>query len=349
MFSSPYSSNVILAKARAMYGNSLKAKDFQELLHCHSVSEIASYLKNNTAYASVLSEINESTVHRGHLEMLLRRKLYNDYASLGRYDLTVGLKLSRYLLQRSEIEQIISCLRFMSADRASEFFFSMPLFFTSHTHLDLVKMSHSRTYAELLAALEHTEYHDILRRFVPDGEDRIRLTEIETALYAHLCETVYDIIAHTGKSLRAELTNLYGAQVDTQNVTRILRLKRFFGAKPDDIRPSLLPPGHCLSRRAMEAMIEAPNAEAVMDIFRETPLSRRIPEAQRSITYDLHHRAPYFNARKHIHYSIHPMVVLMSYLILTDVELDDIVNIIEGVRYGLDPEQIKPMLVLAND
>ena len=81
MPASPYSSNVILAKARAMYGRCLTAQDFHNLLACHSVSEIASYLKNRTAYAGVLADINESTIHRGHLESLLRRKLWNDYAS----------------------------------------------------------------------------------------------------------------------------------------------------------------------------------------------------------------------------------------------------------------------------
>ena len=77
MPASPYSSNVILAKARAMYGRCLTAQDFHNLLACHSVSEIASYLKNRTAYAGVLADINESTIHRGHLESLLRRKLWN--------------------------------------------------------------------------------------------------------------------------------------------------------------------------------------------------------------------------------------------------------------------------------
>lgn len=42
------------------------------------------------------------------------------------------------------------------------------------------------------------------------------------------------------------------------------------------------------------------------------------------------------------------MVVLMSYIMLTDVEVDDIINIIEGIRYGMPPEQIKPMLVLVD-
>ena len=37
---------------------------------------------------------------------------------------------------------------------------------------------------------------------------------------------------------------------------------------------------------------------------------------------------------------------MISYVIITEVEVDDITNIIEGVRYGLTPEEIKPMLVL---
>ena len=347
-FTSPFSANVILAKARAMYGNSLKVKDFNELLHCHSVSEVAAYLKNSTAYASVLAEINESTIHRGHLEMLIRRKAFNDYAALGRYDIMIGMNLSLYLLQRIEIEQIIACLRYMSAGHASEFFFSMPMYFASHTRLDLPKMSHCASFAELLEALAHTKYHDVLAPLAPKEEGRIRLTEIENALYTQLTNTMYSLIAQTPRGMREELTNLFGAQVDAQNVTRILRLKRYFQAKPAFIRENLLPGGRCLSPKVIDSMVEAPTADAVLDIFRSTALGRRIPPDQREFIHDLDHRAPYFNARKHIHYSIHPLVVLLSYVMLTDVEVDDIINIIEGIRYGLDPDQIRPMLVLAN-
>lgn len=40
------------------------------------------------------------------------------------------------------------------------------------------------------------------------------------------------------------------------------------------------------------------------------------------------------------------MVVLLSYLIIMDTEVMDLTNIIEGIRYQLPPEEIKPMLVL---
>lgn len=346
MFASPYSSNVILAKARAMYGNSLKAHNFIEMLGCHSVSEVAAYLKNNSAYATVLRDINESTIHRGHLEALLHRKLYNDYASLSRYDLSVGMQLSEYLIFRQDIEQIMSCLRMLSAGRAEEFYFSTPMLFSNHSHLDLVKMGRVKSYAELPEALSGTPYVSSLAQFPPGEDGRIPLTDIENALTSRLTDVLFSIIDHTSGQLKNQLTNLYSAQVDAQNVTRILRLKKYFGANPDTIRTKLLPYGHGISRKMMEQMIEADTADEIMNLYLHTPAGKRIPEAQRGFVHDLHHRAPYFSARHYMHYSIYPMVVMLSYIILIDIEVDDITNIIEGIRYGLPPEEIKPMLVL---
>lgn len=348
MLESPYSSNVILAKARAMYGNSLKKKNYMELMNCHSVSEVTSYLKNNTSYASVLTDINESTIHRGHLEQLVRRKLYDDIASLGRYDLSTHKKMTGYLVKRAEVEQIVSCLRFMSAGNASEFFFSMPIFFASRTELDVGKMSHCKTYNELLDVLKNTDYYEVMKKFPPEEDGQIRLTEIETALFTQLTKSADELINHTRGTVRQEMEDIFGVQVDVQNVTRIIRLKKFFNATPEIIKKNLLPFKHTIPDKVMETMINAPTAEEVMKIFLTTAVGRSVPEKQRSFLHDIDDRASYFNARKHIHYSIHPEVVMLSYLVLTDIEVDDIINIIEGVRYGMEPDEIKPMLVLAN-
>ena len=340
------SSNVILAKTRAMYGNCLKAQNFADLLACHSVGEIAAYLKQNTSYATVLQDINEATIHRGHLESLLRRKLFNDYASLSRYDFTVGAHVSDYLIQQGEIQQIERCLRLMSAGRADEIIFSIPLFFASRFRFDYRKMSRAKTYDELLESLEGTPYHKILSLYRPEENGRIRLTEIENALYRRLVETLYAIIDGTKGELHKQLISLCGSQVEAQNVSRIIRMKAYFGASPDVIRANLLPWGRSIPRRVMDDMLEAGSPPEVLDIYYATTAGRQIPEEQRALSHDLYHRAPYFNARHYIHFSSYAMVVMISYVIITEVELDDIINIIEGVRYGLTPEEIKPMLVL---
>ena len=67
------SANVVSAKVRALYGHRLMPEDYNAMLHAHSVSEVASYLKAHTGYKAALADVNESTLHRGYLETILRR------------------------------------------------------------------------------------------------------------------------------------------------------------------------------------------------------------------------------------------------------------------------------------
>lgn len=348
MFTSSFSANALLAKAKAMYGKALKTTDYANMLNCHSVSEIAAYLKNNTAYNDVLNDINVATINRGHLEMLLRRKVFNDYASLTRFDKSIDLKMTDYLIQRTIIELIISSLRSISVGRGGEFFFTFPMDVLSHTGLDFAQLIRCKNYDDFLSAVRNTDFYKILTRFRPKENEKIRLTEIETALYTKLVNTAYDIISNAHGSARDQLKSLFDTRFDAQNVTRILRLKRFFSESPDSIRKNLLPYSHSINKKIIEKMIEAPDADSVVKIFASTKIGRMIPESQRTFTHDLHHRAPFAAAQRLMHYSVHPSVVLLSYIFLTDIELDDIINIIEGIRYRLRPDEIKPMLVLAN-
>ena len=343
---SRYSANVISAKARALYGKSLSEKNYSDLLACHSVSEVAAYLKNETRYGSVLTQVNEATIHRGYLETLLRHKLLEDYASLMRYDLSVGQHLSDYMIRREEIQQIVLCLRLMNAGRGDEFVLSMPSFFVGHTKLDMFRISRVTSYGELLDALVGTPYHKLLLPFAPKEGEHVSLTPIETALYKRLTETLFDVIDRTSGELRRQMIDLCGAQIDAQNVTRILRLKTFFHADADTIRANLLPNGRCIPARVIEQMVTAPNAEDVLHLFYGTRLGKRVPEEQRAFSYNLPHRVPYFSARHYMHFSTYPMVALFSYMMIMDTELDDIINIIEGIRYGMPPEEIRTMLIL---
>ena len=268
MRASAPSANVLLAKARAMYGHSLKAQNFSELLSCHSVSEVAAYLKNNTAYATVLREINEATIHRGHLEMLLRRKQFNDYSSLCRYDLTVDMHMADYIIRRSEVEQIVQCLRLISAGRSDEFFFSMPLFFASQSRLDFMRMGAAKTQEALVEALGSSPYARLIRQFPPEN-GQIRLTAIENALYTYLYNTLLAIIDETKGELHEQLVDLCGTQLDAQNVSRIVRMKRYFHMPPEVIRANLLPYGRCIPAKMMDRLIDAPDAQEVLRLFGE--------------------------------------------------------------------------------
>ncbi|MGI6263843.1 MAG: V0D/AC39 family V-type ATPase subunit [Acutalibacteraceae bacterium] len=341
----PSASQAVAAKARAMVGRCLTAADYRQLTQCRSVSEVAEYLKTRTHYAEALADVNEAAVHRGYLESALRRKLFEDYQTLTYYDRSMNRRMSDYYLRKSEIELIVRCLLMMRAGRMEDFLFSVPSFLSGRTRLQLRRMAAAADFDEVVDAAAATPYGAILRRFLPASIAAVSLTAVENALYAYLYKRLYANMEASPKGEREELRRLYGAQVDSMQVTRIRRMKTYFHLPAEQIAANLLPVTGSLSRQTLKDMIEAETDEQVLERFFATA-GRYVDEEQRRHPDDLPMRLPYKAARHALHFSRYPQVVFSAYIMLTEMELDDLVNIIEGVRYGLPPSEIAAMLVM---
>ncbi|WP_101696719.1 V0D/AC39 family V-type ATPase subunit [Clostridium minihomine] len=345
---STLSSNVVLAKARAMYGRRLKAQQYQDLLNCHSVTEIARYLANNTDYDKVLAGINDRDIYRGQLENRLKQKLFADSASLCRYELSTSDVFAVFLLQRNEVGQILNALLHLNADMPKEYFFSMPSTLAMHSHIDLAGLSNAEDFDSILSALSHTPYKALLDPFRPSQEQPLNYTAAENALYTYLYSNLYDIIeSHPLRSTKQDLKQLLDLYLDLMNFARIVRLKTHFQAGPDYIRSNLLPFGS-LRRDQVEKMIHAKDAEEVRELLKKTKLGKRTSKIEYNFEDQLAERALYHACKHSIHFSVHPPVVMFSYIFYTQIELMDITNIVEGIRYKLPPEEIKKLLAFSN-
>ena len=129
------SSRAIGAKLHAMYGRRLTTQNFEEMLHKRSVGEIAAYLKNTARFAGCLTGVQESTIHRGQLEILLGRALFEEVGRLKGYDR--GGPLFRIYYARIELEQIISCIGYLRDGRQEQFLVSVPGYLLDGIGLDL--------------------------------------------------------------------------------------------------------------------------------------------------------------------------------------------------------------------
>ena len=95
-----HSENAVAAKARAAFGRMLTSSQYDELLRKH------------TAYAQALEGVQDSAIHRGRLETLLRRDLFYQYARLTHYVPGAGAgAIYGYIVPDMEIELILSALR----------------------------------------------------------------------------------------------------------------------------------------------------------------------------------------------------------------------------------------------
>lgn len=126
-------SNAILAKARAMYGRRLTARNYQELLNCRDLPDLISYLKTRTSYSEALQAANPATTHRAQLETLLRLNLFEQYASLCRYEMNIGHDFYRYFIIRSEVQAITTRLQELHAPDGDVSIYTMPDFIKKHS------------------------------------------------------------------------------------------------------------------------------------------------------------------------------------------------------------------------
>lgn len=346
---SQLSSNVVLSKARAMYGKRLTAENYNELLACQTVGEVAGYLKSRTAYGRLLSGIEESGIHRGRLEARLRQKLLEDYASLCRYEVTVGEHFSQYFIERNEIEQILRAILFLDAGMPEEYQFSMPSYFLRHTRINLKAMGRVRNYDDLLQALAHTAYRQILEPFRPGENKWIDYTKIESALYSYLYSNVFQIVRNYTKGETArQIDEILKSFIDLTNFSRIVRLKLTYHAGPEFIRKALLPFGS-FGERVLDRMIEAGSEEEALEILGTTELGKRALRFEHDYAGELSRRMNFRICRHYIDFSTHPSVVLISYIFVSEAEISDIITIVEGIRYRLAPDEIRKLLIVVNN
>lgn len=344
---SSFSSNVVLSKVRAMYGRRLTEEDYRNLLASRTVGQVTAYLKSRTVYGRVLAGVSESTVYRSLLEEKLKRQLLEESASLGRYEITIGEHFARYFIQRAEIDEILRILILLQAGRQKDYFYHMPAYLAHHTHIDLTAFSRIRDYDGLLAALGQTEYRRILEPFRPKEGERIDYAAVENALLVYLYGNVLQVIEKNTKGeARRQLFDIFASYADLTNYARIVRLKTFYRMEPDAIRRLLLPYG-TIRKRLLAEMTTAENAEGVRSVMERTSIGKRALKLNHSYAGELPRRMNFRNCRHYIYFSTHPSVVLISYILILQVEISNIITIVEGVRYRLDPKEIESMLVKA--
>lgn len=347
-------SNAILAKARAMYGRRLTGHNYQDLLNCRDLPELISYLKTRTSYSDALQEINPIGTHRAQLEALLKQNLFEQYASLCRYEMNIGHDFYRYFIIRSEVQEITTRLQELHAkDEDAAYIYNMPDFIKKHSKLNLHAVVAARNLKTLVFALEGTPYEKVLRPFADDPNFSLEtngILELEAALDGYVYQQMEEI-ARTKLSGKGKEDMLYllRRQSDLQAIADIYRLKSMLHADRTFIQGRVSVKVSNMTPKQLYHLMDAQDAKDVIHRLVVTPYANEfygasfhyIEEGVQKIDYRWH--------LKNLRFSTNPSVVLFCYIFLAENELTNIIHIIEGVRYGLSPDEIEQMLVGVGD
>lgn len=336
----------LTAKAKAMYGERLRPEEYQTLLQKKSVAEVASYLKNETYFRDILAGINEKSIHRGQLETLLRQGLFARFSALMRYTTATTTGFYRYGIIENEIHEILNCIQTFENNDKVMFIAKLPVYIEKETTFKLSDLAKAHSFSELMDVLKNTDYEKVLRPFCTASIDEFDYAACESALRNYYFDTVLKMIkkGFTGRQ-RKDIEEIFLTQVELENVTKIYRLKKYFNATVDHINELVSPIHIHFTKADLKYLIEQCSADEMIAYIEKTQYGKYF-QSHRFVDIENFTKNIMFNINKHyLCFHSNSDIVLLAYMTLSEMEVQNLVDIIEGIRYKIAPEKIQRLLI----
>lgn len=343
---SSFSSNAILAKARSMYSQRLTEQNYEELLKRRSINDLVAYLKSETAYSQILSELKDVNIHRGQLEALLNKEIFLRLCRLVRFASKKEMEFYRLSITELEYQLILTKARLIDSDYYTGYEIEIPDYLNKYASFDLYGLLRVNDYEGLLVLLRGTKYYDSLVKYRPQDDKPLDSNMLELEFkhiyYQEYIQTVNRLFK--GKK-REDLLTMINTSIELQNITKIYRLKKYFNATPDQIRETLFLEHTRISKKTMNELIEAKDASDFLRKLADSPYKLYIDDYDFVYIEYYTEKIKYHLAKRFMRFSTDSALVFMTYKIVYQIEIDNLKHIIEGLRYGETPSQIESMLI----
>lgn len=342
-----FSSNSVIAKSRAIFGRSLTAEDFAQLCDKKSVADTAAFLKNTPRYGEALSNVNPQTIHRGQLEALLDKTIFDIFKHFSKFDFTESKWFFREIVIQLEAEQILHAVQCVADGSTDSYIAALPTFLIDRSHINLLELGKSRTFEDISRMLSGTEFGKILQPLLAEASiaGKINIRECERRLYTHYYISCMKMVEKSCKGeKKTELKRAFLKSIDMKNVVTCCRMKAF-GYDAGSASVQMIPFRYRLSHAAVERLMKQPDIDRIEAELAEIGY-RTDSSAKFQTIEQLTERISLDYLRRTLRISRNSSTVYFCLIECLQIELRNIKTVIEGIRYGLSGSEIMEMLVL---
>lgn len=342
-----FSSNSVIAKSRAIFGKSLTGDEFAQLCDKKSVAEAAAFLKNTLRYGEALSGVNPQTVHRGQLEALLSKTIFDLLDRFRRFDFTESKWFFKEIVMQQEAEQILCAIEGVADGSTDSYIAALPTFLISRSRIDLLELGKANSFEDISRMLSGTEFSRLLDPLLTEAaaNGKINIRECERRLYTHYYISCMKMVDKSCKGAqKTELKRAFLKSIDMKNVVTCRRMKAF-GFDAGSARAQMIPFKYRLNSDAIERLMQQPDTDRVAAELAELGY-RTDSSAQFQTIEQLTERISLDYLRRTLRISRSSATVYFCLIECLQIELRNIKTVIEGIRYGLTGTEIMEMLIL---
>lgn len=339
------SNNAIVAKSKAVYGGFLKKEDYINLIHKGSVGAVVAYLKTKPRYKAVFANVNEFTIRRAQAEELVAQNVFDSYMRICRFAAGNKNGIMSFYIKKLEAEQLIKAIIAVNTGDQEEFFGNLPPYLMERLSFKAEEIASAKDFRSLLSALAETRYYKALYPVLS-----VDSPDIEEAVITVNCCYIKWAFAKINDEVRGKardrIKSFFLRKADLDNLLLCYRLRNSFVTEPEEIEKLLIPYHHRLRVAEIDSALRGSDpVEALKRLFIDKKLGERL--MRNEDCPEIGAAASAFGFFRHsLALTDNETEALYSLMMLFETEALNIYRIIEGVRYGLSPEEIQKYIIL---
>jgi V/A-type H+-transporting ATPase subunit C len=327
--------SAINSKIKALMGKMISADQYSELLQCKDYKSTVKFLKEETNYGELLEEYNVENIHRGGLEIILRRNYIGIYSKFICYFDGEYRKLIKTLFLRWEIEDLKVIIRGKYLERSKDEIEDMlvarsPLNTINYDYLLALK-----SVEDVVEGLKGSIYYKSIKNLAESTNEK-GLFRIETELDFVYFSCIRRELKHLDDENKQVVSDIMGVEADLLNLGWIYRGKTFYKIPAEELFNYIIYNGFKLSKENLRNLCYINNMEEFHIMIEKTPYAaiyekddpNSIEKRQRDF------EKKYF--KKFLRENKTNISMVMSYLMFYRIEIRDIISIIEQKRYDVD-------------
>lgn len=323
-------------KVRALEGKLLNKTQIQGLIQCNSYKDALLYLRNETDYGQALKGYNLDEIHRGQLEIILKKYYIEDFTKLVHYFTGNYKKLFNILFMRFEIEDLKVIIRGKYIGKESEEIYPFITYESPLNYINYKELIAAKGLEDLVDKLKDTVYYKHIAHLVKTVKEE-GLFRIEMTLDFVYLLSLRKFLTKVSREDRGIINVVNGTYADLLNIQWIFRGKKYYKLTPEVLLNYTIYDGYKLNRDDIKNLCYADSMEEFYGMVFKLPYGRLFEKVNYT-EYLLEKEILAYLKNIHEKYKrAHEMniSVVIAYLELALLECRDIISILENKRYNI--------------
>jgi V/A-type H+-transporting ATPase subunit C len=338
----------ISARVRAMYSSLLSPQDFARLSDSPDFPTLIAQLKN-TAYGPYLESLKERDLTPQKVEYQIKGRLADSYSSVIQMAPQHAKSLIKQLYRYFEVENLKAILRGITSDpnwdRIQDVLFPMG----SMSVLPAQAMVESGSVGSAIELLQGTPYYETLSFAMKRYSTEQNLFPLEVALDLYYWRQLWSEAKKLQGQDREQALRIIGSLMDVNNLMWVIRYKVYYQLSEEEIINYTLPFGYRVRDEDVRSIAAGADLATVVGrVFPGIPDLNTLLENPRvglpQLEIILKRRLMEQCLSAFIGNPFH-IGVPLAFLILSQLEIDDLTVLIEAKSSQMSEEEFRPYML----